>query len=97
MLPQTFQYYATAGVRVIALDGALGKAGKGKRGESITGPRGEKGEKGEPGPSIHSWQLDPERYRVSPLWSDGEVGPILELRRLFEHFMYDIGGLDEGH
>jgi hypothetical protein len=70
---------------------------QGKRGESITGPRGEKGEKGEPGPSIHSWQLDPERYRVSPLWSDGEVGPILELRRLFEHFMYDIGGLDEGH
>jgi hypothetical protein len=70
---------------------------QGKRGESITGRRGEKGDKGGPGPSIHSWQLDPKRYRVSPLWSDGEVGPMRELRRLFEQFMYDIGGLDERH
>ena len=25
------------------------------------------------------------------------VGPTLELRRLFEQFMYNIGGLDERH
>jgi hypothetical protein len=66
----------------------LSRQGKpGRRGESITGPRGEKGEKGEPGPSIMSWQIDRERYRASPLMSDGTVGPMLELRPLFEQFL----------
>jgi hypothetical protein len=51
------------------------------------GPRGEKGEKGEPGATVVSWQLDRQRYRISPLMSDGKVGPILELRGLFEQFL----------
>jgi hypothetical protein len=55
----------------------------GNRGENgERGPRGEKGEKGEPGTTVVSWQLDRQRYRVSPLMSDGKVGPMLELRRL---------------
>jgi hypothetical protein len=66
----------------------LSKRGKpGRRGESITGPRGEKGEKGEPGPSIVSWQIDRERYRASPLMSNGTGGPMLELRGLFKQFL----------
>jgi hypothetical protein len=49
--------------------------------------RGERGVKGEPGPSIVSWQIDRERYRASPLMSNGTVGPMLELRGLFEQFL----------
>ena len=68
----------------------LSKQGRpGRQGESITGPRGEKGEKGEPGPSIVSWQIDRERYRASPLMSNGTVGPMLELRGLFEQFLIE--------
>jgi hypothetical protein len=69
----------------------LSKRGKpGRRGESITGPCGEKGEKGDPGPSIVSWQIDRERYRASPLMSNGTVGPMLELGPLFETFLLEI-------
>ena len=58
---------------------------KGETGER--GMRGERGEKGETGPSIVSWQIDRERYRASPLMSDGTVGAMLELRGLFERFL----------
>jgi hypothetical protein len=59
----------------------------GRRGENgERGPRGEKGEKGETGATVVSWQPDPESYRVSPLMSDGKVGPMLELRLLFERY-----------
>jgi glutathione S-transferase len=58
---------------------------KGETGER--GTCGERGEKGAPGPSIASWQVDRERYRASPLMSNGTVGPMLELRPLFEQFL----------
>jgi hypothetical protein len=62
----------------------------GRRGETgERGMRGERGVKGEPGPSIVSWQIDRERYRASPLMSDGTVGPTLELRPLFETFLLE--------
>jgi hypothetical protein len=74
----------------------LSRQGKqGRRGEGITGPRGEKGakgERGEPGATVVSWQLDRERYRISPLMSDGKVGPMMELRGLFEQFLIEAGG-----
>jgi hypothetical protein len=38
------------------------------------GTTGEKGERGEPGATVVSWQLNRQRYRVSPLMSDGKVG-----------------------
>jgi hypothetical protein len=61
---------------------------QGRKGEDgARGPRGEKGEKGEPGTTIHSWQLDRQRYRISPLMSDGTVGPMMELRPMFERFL----------
>jgi hypothetical protein len=56
----------------------------GKRGHP--GPRGERGPAGPAGPVIKSWQIDCERYRATPLMSDGSEGPALELRPLFEQF-----------
>jgi hypothetical protein len=72
----------------------LSKQGKaGRKGETgQRGPRGEKGERGEPGRSFISWQLDRVNYRVSPLMSNG-VGPMLELRGLFEQFLIDAGSV----
>jgi hypothetical protein len=66
----------------------LSKQGRpGHRGETgERGARGEKGERGEPGATVVSWQLDRWRFRVSPLMSDGKVGPALELRALFEQY-----------
>jgi hypothetical protein len=71
----------------------LCKQGKpGRKGETgPKGPRGEKGERGEAGPTTVSWQLDRVNYRVSALMSNGTVGPILELRGLFEQFLIDRG------
>jgi hypothetical protein len=63
----------------------------GHRGETgERGVRGEKGDRGEPGATVVSWQLDRERYRVSPLMSDGKVGPMLELRPMFEQFLAEV-------
>ena len=65
-----------------------GKAGKpGPKGESgEPGPPGERGLPGQAGLTIRSWQIDPERYRATPLMSDGSEGPTLELRALFEQY-----------
>jgi hypothetical protein len=64
---------------------------RGKTGDKgQPGPRGERGDKGERGAdgvTVISWQLDREPYRVSPLMSDGKVGPMLELRGVFEQFL----------
>jgi hypothetical protein len=62
---------------------------KGERG--VEGPRGHKGDRGctaEP-VTIHSWQVHRDRYRASPLMSNGAVGPMLELRPLFEQYQLE--------
>jgi hypothetical protein len=71
----------------------LSRHGKpGRRGENgERGVRGEKGERGEPGATVVSWELDRGRYCVSPLMSDGKIGPLLELRGLFEQFQFETG------
>jgi hypothetical protein len=70
-------------------------AKQGRRGRPGTpgerGARGEKGDKGEPGRSLVSWQVDRANYRASPLWSDGVVGPNLELHGLYEQYQDDTG------
>jgi hypothetical protein len=33
-----------------------------------------------------NWRLDPAGYRAIPFMSDGKLGPILELRGLFEQY-----------
>jgi hypothetical protein len=73
------------GWQLIAARGARGQKGS-------PGPRGEKGdngERGEPGVTIEAWPLDRERYRASPRMSNGTVGPMLELRGLFEQFQWE--------
>jgi hypothetical protein len=40
----------------------------------------------EPPTTIHSWQLDRQKYRVSPLMSNGQVSGVLELSGLFEQY-----------
>jgi hypothetical protein len=50
------------------------------------GQQGPRGERGPAGPTIKGWQMNWERYQVTPLMSDGSVGPTLELRSLFEQF-----------
>ena len=62
---------------------------KGERGAE--GPRGHKGDRGSTAEpvTIHSWQVDRERYRASPLMSNGTVGPMLELRPLFEQYQLE--------
>jgi hypothetical protein len=65
---------------------------QGRKGEDgARGPHGEKGEKGEPGTTIVAWQLDRQHYCINPLMSDGEVGPMLELRPMFEQFLAEVG------
>jgi hypothetical protein len=62
----------------------------GKRGQQ--GPRGERGERGPSGTIINSWRIDRERYRATPLLSDGTEGPALELRPLFEQYHMESSG-----
>jgi hypothetical protein len=74
------------GWQLIASAGRAGKPG-------ANGERGEKGERGLPGQAgLTSWQIDPERYRATPLLSDGSEGPALELRPLFERCHFESLG-----
>jgi hypothetical protein len=65
-------------------------ASQGKRGVA-----GEKGDRGECGPTglsgatIRDWKIDRARYVATPLMSDGREGPPLELRGLFEQFLFE--------
>jgi hypothetical protein len=68
-------------------------AGPGRRGAA-----GEKGERGPPGPrgdpglsgvTIRDWKIDRARYVATPVMSDGSEGPPLELRGLFEQFLFE--------
>ena len=66
-------------------DGWQLSARQGKRGPP--GPQGERGEKGRDGlsaPVITDWKLDVRTYTVTPIYSDGRFGPVLELGALFE-------------
>jgi hypothetical protein len=45
----------------------------------------------DPGRSLVSWQVDRATYRASPLWSDGAIGPNLELHGLYEQYQEDTG------
>jgi hypothetical protein len=61
--------------------------GRGERGEAgVRGAPGERGAEGECGATIIAWDVDPERYAVIPVMSDGKQGPALELYKLFKQF-----------
>jgi hypothetical protein len=59
----------------------IGKTGK-------PGPQGERGLKGDAGATLEivTWEINRETYEVSPIMSDGERGPVISLRNLFEQF-----------
>src|SRR5262245_61257422 len=62
-------------------------ASQGKRG--VAGARGERGPTGLSGATIRDWKIDRARYVATPLMSDGREGPPLELRGLFEQFLFE--------
>ena len=73
------------GWQLIASAGRPGRPGP--RGE--TGERGERGaigQAGERAAEIIGWKLDVDRYRATPILSDGSEAPALQLRALFEQF-----------
>jgi len=73
------------GWQLIASQGKAGRPGE-------QGPQGERGLKGDAGaaaPWIKSWEIDRSRYCAVPVMSDGNRGPAIELRALFEQFHHD--------
>jgi hypothetical protein len=76
------------GWQLIASAGRAGKLGpKGERGE-----KGERGLPGQAGLTILGWRIDRERYRATPLLSDGSEGSALELRPLFQQYNSETSG-----
>jgi hypothetical protein len=74
-----------SGWQLIASQGKRGTPGeKGER-----GPSGPRGDAGATGATICDWKIDPARYVATPLMSDGREGPPLELRALFEQFLFE--------
>jgi hypothetical protein len=64
--------------------------------QGARGIAGQKGERGPPGivgkdaPILKNWKLDRKRYIAIPVMSDGEEGPALDLRGLFEQFRSEV-------
>jgi hypothetical protein len=56
------------------------------------GQRGPSGEKGRDAPRIIGWVVDREAFTVTPKFSDGTIGPLLELRALFEQVEDNTAG-----
>jgi hypothetical protein len=63
-------------------------AQQGRRGPP--GPKGDSGSRGRDGvaaPSIVGWGIDEKAYTVTPQFTDGTCGPVLDLRPLFQRFL----------
>ena len=74
-----------SGWQLLASQGKPGVAGeKGERGAS-----GPQGNPGLTGATIRDWKIDRARYVATPVMSDGREGPPLELRGLFEQFLFE--------
>jgi hypothetical protein len=68
--------------QMIARQGQRGVAGE-------RGPAGPAGRDGAPSINIRGWKIDRATYTAVPVLSDGTLGPVLELRGLFEQFSQD--------
>ena len=55
--------------------------------QGARGVAGERGPAGKNTPSIARWELDLKTYAATPIMSDGNRGPALELRELFQQFL----------
>jgi hypothetical protein len=71
------------GWRLLSRQGKSGR--RGERGEP--GPRGIPGKQGEAGPTIAAWKVERAAYLAIPLLSNGQEGPVLDLRELFEQYL----------
>jgi hypothetical protein len=60
------------------------KGDQGVPGRSITGPKGERGV------DLVGWKIDAASYAAIPLMSDGEQGPALQVREIFQRFVVDV-------
>jgi hypothetical protein len=47
-------------------------------------------ERGEPGAIIVGWKIDRPTYCAFPVLADGQLGPELNLRELFEQYYTDV-------
>lgn len=66
-------------------DGARGVPGRdGQQGP--IGPRGERGEKGLPAPRVAAWEPDPDKFTITPVYTNGSKGPPIVLLGLFPAF-----------
>jgi hypothetical protein len=74
--------------------GRPGRQGeRGARGErGPAGPRGPAGKPAKPGPTLTAWKIEPANFSVRPFLSDGQLGPELNLRSLFERYHVEAGG-----
>jgi DNA-binding transcriptional MerR regulator len=75
-------------------------AGINTRERGPAGPQGERGHRGPPGrpgrkgdagmtprmPTLKMWWIEREKFRATPVMSDGSHGPVIELRDLFVEF-----------
>jgi hypothetical protein len=68
--------------------GPSGKTGK----PGDRGPAGAKGDKGDAGREVVAWEIDRRKFCAVPILNDGEHGPEIELRDLFEQFQIEAGG-----
>lgn len=76
------------GWQLIASAGKPGRPGPpGDRG--LPGERGDRGQPGAAAPTIVAWKIDRETFTATPIMSDGEPAPALELRGLFEQFQIE--------
>ena len=63
-------------------DGWQLTARQGQRG--VAGPRGEQGAPGKDTPAIQKWLVNRDEFTITPVYSNGIFGPVLDLRALFE-------------
>jgi integrin beta 3 len=71
-------------------DWKAGPSGRrGERGER--GERGQPGQAGAPGRELAGWKLDRKEYTLTPVMSDGNLGPAIPLRALFEQYQAEVG------
>jgi len=72
--------------------GPTGRQGqRGARGErDETGPRGPAGRPAAEVPTITAYKIDKQRYRLTPLLSNGQYGAPIELYSLFETFLKEL-------
>jgi hypothetical protein len=78
------------------IDGDRGPPGRdGRDGVGQIGPRGERGDKGLPAPRLATWNIDAERFTVTPIMGDGSSGAALNLLELFQSYDRAVSQIED--